>query len=93
MLIFIVFIHIALHLQSLQAMMEQWVTKYDKDTFQKQKELDLLKQTRARDQEKRIELTRTVSGTIHVKYPSIISIIVYLTIIFTLTCSSKPHVA
>ena len=43
-------------------MMEEWMEKYDKDTFAKQKELDLLKQTRARDHEKRIELTRTVSG-------------------------------
>ncbi len=42
-------------------MTEFWMDKYDKDVEQKQKELDILKASKAKDLERLQELTRLVS--------------------------------
>lgn len=49
-------------LQKLQKMVEMWMEKYDKDVEQKQKELDILKASKAKDLERLQELTKLVGG-------------------------------
>jgi hypothetical protein len=42
-------------------MVEHWMEKYDKDVEAKQKELDILKASKAKDLERLQELTKLVS--------------------------------
>merc|ERR1711976_468206 len=46
------------HQERLQKMMEHWMDKYDKDVEAKQKELDILKASKAKDLERLQELTK-----------------------------------
>ncbi|ELT90548.1 hypothetical protein CAPTEDRAFT_92017, partial [Capitella teleta] len=46
------------HQERLQKMMEHWMEKYDKDVEAKQKELDILKASKAKDLERLQELTK-----------------------------------
>lgn len=54
-------IYMFLFIQRLQKMVEHWMEKYDTDVDSKQKELDILKASKAKDLEKLQNLTKTVS--------------------------------
>ena len=50
------------YFQKLQKLVEHWMEKYDKDVEAKQKQLDILKASKAKDLERLKDLTKLVSG-------------------------------